>query len=207
MPPDTTIHIVDDDHSFRTAIGGLLSASGYGVALYNSARDFLEKLSPASSGCILLDVQMPGLSGLELQSRLKSAECSMPIIFLTGHADIPTAVRTMKAGAQDFLCKPIRRDDLIRVVEEALANAVVEQRRRERLRVLQARLGGLTLRENQIFALIVRGKLNKQIAYELGTSERTIKAHRHAVMEKLNTRSVAELVLIAEHLGKLPPTD
>ena len=104
MPPDTIIHVVDDDHSFRTAIGGLLSASGYGVALYNSARDFLEKLSPASSGCILLDVQMPGLSGLELQSRLKSAECSMPIIFLTGHADIPTAVADNESGGAKTSC-------------------------------------------------------------------------------------------------------
>jgi FixJ family two-component response regulator len=204
--PDSMIHIVDDDHSFRTALGGLLSASGYGVTLYNSAREFLEKLSPASSGCILLDVQMPGLSGPELQSRLKSVKCAMPIIFLTGHADVTTAVRTIKAGAEDFLCKPIRRQDLIRAIDDALASAAIEQRRRERLRVLQALVGSLTPRENEVFVLIARGKLNKQIAYELGTSERTIKAHRHAVMEKLKARSLAELVLIAEHLGKVAPT-
>src|SRR3954451_6245579 len=195
MPQETIIHLVDDDASFRTATGRLLGASGYRVALYASAREFLDKLSPASSGCILLDVQMPGLSGPELQSRLNSAECPMPIIFLTGHGDIPTTVRTMRAGAEDFLCKPIRREELVRAVEYALANNVIHQRRRERLHFLQGLVGSLTPRENQVFILIARGKLNKQIAYELGTSERTIKAHRHAVMEKLKARSLPELVL------------
>jgi FixJ family two-component response regulator len=202
----SVVHVVDDDASFRRAIGGLLGASGYNVTLYASAREFLEKLSPASTGCILLDVHMPGLSGPELQSRLNAAECPMPIIFLTGHADIPIAVQTMKAGAENFLCKPVRREDLVGAVEDALAKNVVRQRQREQADALHALAAALTPREKEVFRLIARGKLNKQIAYDLGTSERTIKAHRHAVMEKLKARSLAELVLIAQQLGSLRPT-
>jgi len=201
MDPNPIVHVVDDDDSFRRALGGLLGASGYEVALYASAREFLENLSPASRGCILLDVQMPGLSGPELQSRLKIAECPMPIIFLSGHADVPITVRTMKAGAEDFLCKPVPREDLVRAVEDALSKSLVRQRQRERLRTLRSLVATLTPRENEVFNLIARGRLNKQIAYDLGTSERTIKAHRHAVMEKLKARSLAELVSIAEQLG------
>jgi FixJ family two-component response regulator len=205
MELNPLVHVVDDDASFRRAIGALLSASGYEVSLYASAREFLETLSPATRGCILLDVQMPGLSGPELQSRLNAAECSMPIIFLSGYADIPITVRTLKAGAEDFLCKPVPREDLVRAVEDALTKNAVRQQQRERLRALRSLVASLTPRENEVFSLIARGKLNKQIAYDLGTSERTIKAHRHAVMEKLKARSLAELVLIAEKLGGLGP--
>jgi len=205
MDPNSIVHVVDDDDSFRRAVGALLGASGYEVALFASAREFLERLSPASKGCILLDVQMPGLSGLELQSRLNAAECPMPIIFLSGHADIPITVRTMKAGAEDFLCKPVPREDLLRAIQDALAKDVVRQQQREQLRTLQSLVATLTPRENEVFGLIARGRLNKQIAYDLGTSERTIKAHRHAVMEKLKARSLAELVLMAERLGSVRP--
>jgi RNA polymerase sigma factor (sigma-70 family) len=205
MHSSSIVHVVDDDDSFRRAVGGLLGASGYPVALYSSAREFLEKLSPASRGCVLLDVHMPGLSGPELQSRLNAAKVSMPIIFVSGHADIPITVQTIKAGAENFLCKPVLKDDLIRAVEDALANDAVRQRQREQDRALHALAATLTPREKEVFRLIARGRLNKQIAHDLGTSERTIKAHRHAVMEKLKARSLAELVLMAERLGSFRP--
>jgi len=197
------IHIVDDDESFRTAIGRLLWASGYQVALYDSARRLLEQPPGTTPGCILLDVSMPGLSGLELQARLVAAGNPLPIVFLTGHGDIPTSVRAIKAGAEDFLSKPVSKKSLIEAIQRALVRYEETHDWNLRLNALRALVASLTPRESQVFALVVRGKLNKQIAHELGTAERTIKAHRHAIMQKLEVHSLAEAVSMAERLGLL----
>jgi FixJ family two-component response regulator len=200
------IHIVDDDVSFRTAVARLLRASGYQVALYESARQLLEKPPGLEPGCLLLDVRMPGLSGPELQARLAKTGNTLPIVFLTGHGDIRMSVRAIKAGAEDFLSKPVSRKTLIEAIHRALARQEEARGRNLQLGSLRALVATLTPRESEVFALIVRGKLNKQIAYELGTSERTIKAHRHAVMQKLKVQSFAEAVSIAERLGMLAVT-
>lgn len=199
------IHVVDDDASFRAAVARLLQASGYRVALYESGERLLESLPGAASGCILLDLRMSGLSGLDLQDRLAELGHPLPIVFLTGHGDIPASVRAIKAGAEDFLSKPVSREPLLAAVERALARDEQAREHRERLAALRALVATLTPRESEVFALVVRGKVNKQIAHELGTSERTIKAHRHSIMQKLEIRSLAELVLLAERLGLVAP--
>jgi FixJ family two-component response regulator len=198
------IHVVDDDESFRTAVARLLKACGYQVALYESARQLLEKPPAMEPGCILLDVRMPGMSGHELQARLLKIGNAVPIVFLTGHGDIRMSVRAIKAGAEDFLSKPVSRKTLIEAIQRALVRQQEACEQNLRLGSLRAVAATLTPRESEVFALIVRGKLNKQIAHELGTSVRTIKAHRHAVMQKLKVHSLAEAVSIAERLGMLP---
>jgi RNA polymerase sigma factor (sigma-70 family) len=198
------IHVVDDDSSFRSTIAGLLAAAGYGVALYETSQQLLDKRPTKLSDCILLDVQLPDLSGLQLQDRLSKLGNRLPIVFLTGHADIPTSVRAIKAGAEDFLTKPVGKEQLLESIRRALDHAEEVRARTEQVEALLARVESLTPRERQVFALVVRGLLNKQIAHELGTSERTVKAHRHMVMQKCGVRSVAELVMIAERTGILP---
>jgi RNA polymerase sigma factor (sigma-70 family) len=197
------IHVVDDDASYRRAVARLLEASGYRVALYASALQLLESSPPSEAGCILLDIQMDGLDGLELQERLVAAGNRLPIVFLTGHADVPSSVRAIKAGAEDFLTKPAAKDVLLAAVQRALARFQATAQNEERINALQARLAKLTPREREVFDLVVRGRLNKQIAYQLGTSERTIKAHRRNIMSKLQMQSLAELVLFAERVGLL----
>jgi RNA polymerase sigma factor (sigma-70 family) len=196
------VHIVDDDASFRTAISRLLRACGYEVAAYESAEQLLDRPpDEAGPACILLDVRIPGLSGPELQERLAQQGSSLPIVFLTGYGDIPTSVRVTKAGAEDFLTKPVPKDKLIDAIERALARYEASRGQRDERNALQALVDALTPRERQVFDLVVRGRMNKQIAHELGTTERTIKAHRHNVMEKIQVGSLAELVSIAERLG------
>jgi FixJ family two-component response regulator len=197
------IHVVDDDTTFRTAVARLLRAGGYQVALYESGDKFLQSPPADSPGCILLDMRMPGLGGLEMQDRLAKLENVLPIVFLTGHGDIPTSVKAIKAGAEDFLSKPVSKKTLFEATERALARYRERRERRDQMRAIQALVSSLTAREREVFSLVVRGKLNKQIAFELGASERTIKAHRHAVMGKLKARSLAEVVSIAERLGML----
>jgi RNA polymerase sigma factor (sigma-70 family) len=197
------VHIVDDDAAFRTAIARVLQASGYRVALYESGDRLLEGVPGSEPGCILLDIRMTGLGGLELQDRLHERGIILPIVFLTGYGDIPMSVRAIKAGAEDFLSKPVPKEVLLAAVERALARYQEAHERHNRLASLRALVDTLTPRESEVFALVVRGKLNKQIAYQLGTSERTIKAHRHSIMEKLRVQSVAEAVSIAERLGML----
>lgn len=200
------VHVVDDDASFRTAVERRLKLAGYGVATYSSAQDLLDRLpGDDGPGCILLDVQIPGLSGLQLQSQLAALGSTLPIVFVTGYADTATTVRAIKAGAEDFLTKPVSSEDLLDALDRALIRQQAEHIRRTKLASLQARLKSLTPREHQAFALIVRGKINKQIAHELGTTERTVKAHRHQVMEKMQVQSLAELVSAAERLGFLDP--
>lgn len=198
------VHIVDDDESFRTAIERRLKLSGYQVATYPSAQQLLDRLPDENEpGCILLDVRIPGLSGPELQGRLNELGSTLPIVFLTGYADTATTVRTIKAGAEDFLTKPVESEQLIGAIERALARHASMRGERHKLEQMRELVAALTPRERQVFGLVVRGRLNKQIAHELGATERTIKAHRHQVMEKMKVHSVAELVSIAERIGVL----
>jgi FixJ family two-component response regulator len=201
------VHVVDDDASFRIAIERRLKKAGYDVATYGTAQQLLDRLpGDGAPGCILLDVQIPGLTGPELQERLGQLGSVLPIVFLTGHGDIPMSVRAIKAGAEDFLTKPISSGDLLHAIEKALAHHEVLLDQREKLDAMRDRIASLTPREREVFELVVRGKINKQIAFELGTTERTIKAHRHSVMEKMQVRSLAELVSIAERVGILGNT-
>jgi FixJ family two-component response regulator len=197
------IHIVDDDLSFRTSMSRLLRASGYQTALYESGSAFLEKLPVEGAGCILLDLQMAGVDGFELQEHLRQSDNILPIIFLTAHGDIRAGVQAIKAGAEDFLSKPVTPGALLECVERALARNAEQRQQHDRLRAMRSVVAHLTRREAEVFALIVKGKMNKQIAHELGTTIRTIKAHRQAVMEKLGVKSFAEAVSIAERLGML----
>jgi len=199
MPP--VVHIVDDDASFRLATARLLQASGCHVAIYESATQLLEKPPSAGPGCILLDIQMPGLDGLQLQDRLGEMGNMLPIVFVTGCGDIPMSVRAIKAGAEEFLCKPVSKERLLQAIGIAFARYEEASTKREQLAGLRACFSELTPREREVFESVIRGKLNKQIAFELGTSTRTIKAHRHAVMDKLRASSLAELVTVAGQLG------
>ena len=203
LQPSAVVHVVDDDSSVRTAVSRVLRASGYNVSQYASANQLLENLPVAARGCVLLDLQMPGLDGSQLQEALGKIEFELPIIFLSGHGDIPASVRAIKAGAEDFLSKPASKKVLVEAIERALKRYDGMHERHVRLTTLREYFSALTPREHQVFALVVRGKLNKQIAYDLGTSERTIKAHRHGIMEKFKAKSLAELVSIAELLGIL----
>ena len=198
------VHIVEDDTSFRIATQRLLRASGYVVETYESAEQLLRRLpdDPGPS-CILLDINIPGLSGPELQDRLMALGSHLPIVFLTGHADVPTTVKVMKAGADDLLTKPVAKEELIAALERALARSRAWQEQNEQRLSLLKLVDSLTPRERQVFERVARGKLNKEIAYELGATERTIKAHRSRIMEKLQIASAAQLVLIAERLGLL----
>lgn len=183
-----------------------LKLAGYDVVTYASAQDLLDLLpSEDKPACILLDVQIPGLSGPELQARLLELGSTLPIVFLTGHADTQTTVRAIKAGAEDFLTKPVSSEELINAVERAMSRHEVVRAQHGKLVTLRALVASLTPRERQVFDLMVRGKINKQIAYQLGTTERTVKAHRHQVMEKMQVHSFAELVSVAERLGMLDP--
>ena len=197
------IHIVDDDASFCTAISRLLKTSSYEVIIHNSATELLQRPPPADRGCILLDMKMPDLTGLQVQNRLSDIGSSLPIVFLTGYGDIGSSVRAIKGGAEDFLSKPVKKDELLEAIQRALVRYDEAQERNVRLGALRALVRTLTPREREVFSWVVRGKLNKQIAYDLGTSERTIKAHRHSMMGKLKVRSLAELVSMAERIGFL----
>jgi FixJ family two-component response regulator len=198
------IHVVDDDASFRTAIGRMLQTSGYEVVLYDSGRKYLESFPlKEEPGCILLDLKMASLGGLEVQQRLSGLGIVSPIIFLTGHGDIPTSVHAIREGADNFLTKPVLQDILIEAIERAFVRFSAERRRQDQLNDLQQRVSRLTPREREVFVLAIRGKLNKQIAHSLKTTERTIKAHRQKVMQKLEVHSIAEAVSVAERLGML----
>ena len=198
------VHIVDDDASFRKAIERHLKYAGYEVATYASAEHLLERLpSESVPGCILLDVRIPGLSGPELQERLSELGSTLPIIFLTGYPDVRTTVRAIKAGADDFLTKPVSSEELLQAVRRAIAHHEVTRGLKSKLDKVLAHVSALTPREREVFELVVRGDTNKQVARALGCTERTIKAHRHRVMEKMRAQSLAELVSLAERIGVL----
>ena len=181
-----------------------LTKAGYEVATYASAEHLLDRLpSESVPGCVLLDVRMPGLSGPELQERLSELGVTLPIIFLTGHPDIPATVRAIKAGADDFLTKPVTSDDLLKAIARAIAHQEVSRGLKSKLDMVRARMAALTPRERQVFDLVIRGDTNKHAARSLGCTERTIKAHRHMVMMKMQVQSVVELVSLAERIGVL----
>ena len=198
------IHMVDDDAAFQTAMSRLLRASGYEVRTYSSAGDFLLSHHDSTPGCILLDMRMPGPSGLDLQDALARQTDPLPIIFLTGHGDIASSVRAIKAGAVDFLTKPVDRQALLNAVRNALARDQENRVARAALKNWRANYDALTKRERQVFEGVVAGKLNKEIAAELGTAERTVKAHRAQVMEKMRVASLPELVRVADQLRASP---
>lgn len=195
------VHVVDDDASTRRSLARLLGGAGYRVALYASAEDLLAVAGPALAGCILLDLRLPGASGLELQERLAERGCTASVVFLTGHGDVAASVRAMKRGALDFLQKPVAADELFAAVSAALRRDAATRRQDEGLAGLREAVAGLSVRQREVWLRVARGQLNKQIAHDLGIVERTVKLHRARAMEKLGARSTAELVRIAERLG------
>ena len=198
------IHIVDDDSSFRTALERLLRAAGYQTITYISVSDFLASFEGNVPGCILVDLRMPEKNGLDLQKSLLESQNPIPIIFLTAYGDIPTTVRAMREGAIDFLTKPVKKEILFEAVKRALALDAVARERYTHITELQIRYQSLTVREREVLTHVIAGKLNKQIAFDLGTTERTIKAHRASIMEKLKIASLAELVRLAQALNIQP---
>jgi FixJ family two-component response regulator len=197
----SVVHVVEDDESVRTALVRLLQAAGHTVIVYASAEEFLSRPRQDVPECAVLDVRMPGQTGLDVQEALVAADDPIPIVFLTGHGDIPMSVQAMRSGAVDFLTKPAKPGALVEAVARALAQGAGVRAEWERQRDLRARYDTLTPREREVFAHVVSGQLNKQIAFDLGAAERTVKAHRHNLMEKLQAQSVADLVRIAHALG------
>jgi FixJ family two-component response regulator len=206
--PSRLVYLVDDDASVRKALTRLIASAGYRVEAFDSARAFLDRNRDcAGPACLVLDVQMPDLNGLDLQRELTAANSILPIVFITGHGDIPMSVRAMKAGAADFLTKPAQDVDLLGAIERAMARAVQDAGEQAQRELIRKRIDSLTLRERQVMALVVSGRLNKQIAGELGIVEKTVKVHRARVMQKMQARSLADLVRIAEKAGiSLPAT-
>ena len=202
-PP--VVIIVDDDASFRTFLARLVGTVGLKTILFASAEELLAASMPDGPACLVLDVQMPGLSGLDLQRELAKGQRQLPIVFITGHGDIPMTVEAMKAGAVGFLPKPLRNQDLIDAVKEGINVDREALRESTEVAELRARYQSLTAREREVFALVTAGSLNKQIANQLGTSERTIKAHRAQVVQKMQADSVADLVRMADRLGVVAP--
>jgi FixJ family two-component response regulator len=198
--PVPVVHVVDDDASFLVSVSRMLRAAGYTVRTFSSATDLLAQVSDVP-GCVIADLRMPGLDGLELQTALATAS-SMPVIFLTGQGDIPATVRAMRQGAEDFLTKLAPKEDLVGAVERALARDARQRQERTRTMEVRARLDVLTPREREVLRHVVRGRLNKQIAADLGIHERTVKLHRTAITVKLRVRSVAELTLLAQEAGE-----
>lgn len=199
-----TIFVVDDDPAVLKSLGRLLRSAGLRVETCNSPQDFLARHNPALPGCLVLDVAMPGLNGLEVQQALAAIGDERPIVFLTGHGDIPTSVEAMKRGAVDFLTKPVNAEDLLKAIHSAIVKDSVRRLERDEVEEFKQRLATLTPREREVLPYVISGRLNKQIAGELGTAEKTIKVHRARVMEKMKVQSVAELVRLAERLGIRP---
>jgi two-component system response regulator FixJ len=195
------IYIVDDDDAVRDALGMLFRSIGLQYEAFASALDFLQRYDARRQSCLVADIRMPGLSGLELQQRLNEQRCEIPIIFITGHGDVPMAVTAMKSGAADFLQKPFRDQDLIDRIEKALARDGERRKGRAELDEIRARLELLTPRETEVMQRVARGQANKVIAMDLGVSQRTVELHRARVMKKLRLRSVAELVHAIDRIG------
>jgi FixJ family two-component response regulator len=198
------VYVVDDDLSVRQALSSLIRSIGLRVETFASAQDFLRHAHPDAPSCLVLDVLLPDSSGLDLPGALRTSDVQMPIVFITGHGTIPMSVRAMKAGAVEFLTKPFREEDLIAAIQQALERDRTARQERAELAELRARFEKLTSREREVLALVVTGRLNTQIAAELGTAEQTIKVHRGRVMQKLGAGSVAELVRLAERVAGQP---
>jgi FixJ family two-component response regulator len=197
------VHVVDDDLSMRRSLSRLLAGAGFDVTLYGSAEEFLAVADGALSGCLLLDLRLPGASGLELQQLLVARRCRLPIVFLTAHGEVAATVRAMKRGAVDFLEKPVAPAVLIATLSRACARFDRISRAEQDRVALRARAASLTLREREVWLRVAQGQLNKQIAHDLGIVERTVKLHRASAMAKLQVLSAAEMVLAAERLGLL----
>jgi len=205
MPAAPVVFVVDDDPAVRKSLTRLIAAAGYAVDAFASARDFLARERPTGPCCLVLDVRMPGLTGLDLQEALAAAGRRMSIVFITGHGDVSMSVRAMKRGAVDFLSKPFDVEDLLEAIQRCVTKDVRDLGEETRVAEIQARVKTLTSRETEVFALVVTGMLNKQIASELGISEKTVKVHRAQVMAKLRAGSVAELVRLADRVGVIVP--
>ncbi|MBX3732351.1 MAG: response regulator transcription factor [Verrucomicrobiae bacterium] len=196
-----TVHLVDDDASFLRSLSRLLRASGYAVVTHPSAKEFLKSLQPGTRGCLITDLRMPGMDGMALQEALRQNGSPLPILFLTGHGDIPVTVQAMRRGAEDFLTKDAPRDQLLGAVDRALARNEQEHAERSRRDALRRRFETLSPRECEVLRGVLRGSLNKQIASDLGIHERTVKLHRFRVTTKLGVHSVAELTRLAQDAG------
>ena len=201
-PADATVFVVDDDTSVRTALKRLIQSVGFKVETFDSAQAFLKHGTHDGPACLVLDVRMPGMSGIELQQQLTKAGLGMPIIFITGHGNIPMSVQAMKAGAVDFIEKPFEDQKLIDAINLAIKKNNKFRTEHAEIKDLQRRVDSLTPREHEVFILVVSGMLNKQIAFDLGMSEKTVKVHRARVMDKMKAKSLADLVRMAEKAGQ-----
>jgi FixJ family two-component response regulator len=202
--PVSIVHVVEDDEPARTATARLLQAAGYVVRTYETAKEFLSALPSRGCGCVVLDMQLPGASGLDVQKALAEADEPLPVVFLSGRSEVPDSVQAMKSGAIDFLTKTTDGTVLLEAVSRALGRSIEERARRARQRELQARYDRLSPREREVFAHLISGQLNKQVGSDLGISEQTTKIHRHRVLQKMQADSIAQLVRMAADLG-VPP--
>ena len=202
--PVPVVFVVDDDPSVRRSLARLLHSAGFLVETFPSAEDFLKCEPPESPSCLVLDIRMPGLSGLELQEKVTAGGFIMPIVFITGHGTVPMSVKAMKAGALDFLQKPFNDRELLDAIQNAIERGKQLREKRNEIRMIQQRVALLTPRESEVFALVVKGKMNKEIAYELGVGEKTVKVHRARVMHKMQAESLADLVRFAEKISAPP---
>jgi FixJ family two-component response regulator len=201
---DCMVYVVDDDPPVLKAVSRLLRAANFAVTTFNSAQEFLERHDHSVPGCLVLDLSMPGLNGLELQEKLLETGEGLPIIFLSGHGDVPASVKAMKHGAIDFLTKPVERETLLPAVRTALAKDCANRLAQREVAMIRSRLSSLTPREYEVFQHVIAGQLNKQTAADIGAAEKTVKVHRARVMEKLQVDSVADLVRLAEKAGVTP---
>jgi RNA polymerase sigma factor (sigma-70 family) len=205
VPAQTqTVHVVDDEESIRTSLTRLLTAAGIPSKTFRSADEYIANCPALATGCVLLDLSMPGCTGLELQEKLSQAGRSLPIIFLTGNGDVPSSVRAMKSGAVDFLTKPVAKSQLFAAIQTAFARDEATRQHQAVQLDLRSRLSRLTPREEEVIRLVARGLLNKQIAAKLGTVEKTVKVHRARALAKLEINSVAELVMLLDRLDPVP---